>query len=240
VDIIPVIDLMQGQVVHARRGQRERYAPLQSPLSRDARPNSVLDGLLALADFRTIYVADLDALMGQPPQTGLMGELIEGYPGITFWVDNGYAGGQASIEAWGGRVRPVIGSESIGITDLAKLQRAEFDFVLSLDFQGVSLIGDPRLLTQPALWPDSVILMNLARVGSLEGPDLAQLTRCVDEHPDHRFIAAGGVRDAADLASLDRAGAASVLLASALHKQAIPRETIRAYTTGAGSLTGSA
>lgn len=235
MDIIPVIDLMQGQVVHARRGQRERYAPLQSPLSRDALPNSVLDGLLALADFRTIYVADLDALMGQPPQTGLIGGLIERYPDITFWVDNGYAGGQASIEAWHGRVRPVIGSESIGIADLAELQRAEFDFVLSLDFQEDSLIGDPRLLTQPALWPDTVILMNLARVGSLEGPNLGQLTRFVDEHPDHCFIAAGGVRDAADLAALDRAGAAAVLLASALHQQAIPRETIKRYTTGGES-----
>jgi phosphoribosylformimino-5-aminoimidazole carboxamide ribotide isomerase len=158
--------------------------------------------------------------------------LIERYPDITFWVDNGYAGGQASIEARGGRVRPVIGSESIGITDLADLQRAEFDFVLSLDFQGDSLIGDPRLLKQPALWPDTVILMNLARVGSLEGPDLGQLTRLVDEHPDHRFIAAGGVRDAADLAALDRAGATAVLLASALHQQALPPETITAYTRG--------
>ena len=226
---------MQGQVVHARRGQRERYAPLQSPLSRDALPNSVLDGLLALGDFRTIYVADLDALMGQPPQTGLIGGLIDRYPGITFWVDNGYAAGRASIEARGGRVRPVIGSESIGITDLAELQRAEFDFVLSLDFQADSLIGDPRLLKQPALWPDSVILMNLARVGSLEGPDLGQLTRLVDEHPDHRFIAAGGVRDAADLAALGRTGAAAVLLASALHQQAIPPEIIKAYSAGGGS-----
>ena len=232
MDIIPVIDLMQGQVVHARRGQRERYAPLQSPLSRDALPNSVLDGLLALGDFRTIYVADLDALMGLPPQTSLIGGLIERYPGITFWVDNGYAGGQASIEARGGRVRPVVGSESIGIADLAELQRAEFDFVLSLDFQGDSLIGDPRLIKQPALWPDTVILMNLARVGSLEGPNLGQLARLVDEHPDHRFIAAGGVRDTADLAALDRAGAAAVLLASALHQQAIPPEIIKAYTTG--------
>jgi phosphoribosylformimino-5-aminoimidazole carboxamide ribotide isomerase len=232
VDIIPVIDLMQGRVVHALRGQRERYAPLQSPLSPDALPNSVLDGLLTLADFRTIYVADLDALMGQPPQTRLMGGLIDRYSDITFWVDNGHAGGQASIEAWGDRVRPVIGSESIGIADLAELQRAPVDFVLSLDFQGDSLIGDPRLLTQPALWPRNVILMNLARVGSLEGPDLGQLARFVDEHPDHCLIAAGGVRDAADLAALDRAGAAAVLLASALHQQALPPETITAYTRG--------
>ena len=234
MDIIPVIDLMQGQVVHARRGQRERYAPLQSPLSPDALPNSVLDGLLVLVDFRTIYVADLDALMGQSPQSSLLDGLIERYPDITFWVDNGFAGGQEPIKAGDGRVRPVIGSESIGIADLDELRRAEFDFVLSLDFQGDSLIGDPRLLTQPALWPDTVILMNLARVGSLEGPNLGQLARLVDEHPDHRFIAAGGVRDATDLAALDRAGASAVLLATALHQQALPPETIKAYATGGG------
>ena len=223
---------MQGLVVHARRGQRQRYAPLRTPLSRDALPGSVLDGLLAFADFRTVYIADLDALMGQQPQTSVIAWLVERYPDISFWIDNGYAGGQASIEAWDSRVRPVFGSESIGITDLAELRRARFDFVLSLDFREDAVIGDPRLLEQPALWPDTVILMNLARVGSLEGPDLRQLSRFVAEHPDHRFIAAGGVRDAADLAALDRAGASSVLLASALHQQALTRETVEAYATG--------
>ena len=234
MDIIPVIDLMQGQVVHARRGQRDRYAPLKTPLSRDALPGSVLDGLLAFADFRTVYIADLDALMGQPPQTSVIAWLVERYPDITFWVDNGYAGGRASIEAWDGRVRPVLGSESIGIADLAELRQARLDYVLSLDFREDALIGDPRLLEQPALWPDTLILMSLARVGSLEGPDLGQLSRFVAEHPDHRFIAAGGVRDAADLAALDRAGASSVLLASALHQQALARETVEAYATGGG------
>ena len=232
MDIIPVIDLMQGQVVHARRGQRDRYAPLQTPLSRDALPGSVLDGLLAFADFRAVYIADLDALMGQPPQAGLITGLVNRYPGITFWVDNGYAGGRASIKVWDGRVRPVLGSESIGVADLVELRKVRLDYVLSLDFCETELIGDPRLLEQPALWPDTVILMNLARVGSLEGPNLGQLSRFVAEHPDHRFVAAGGVRDAADLAALVQAGATAVLLASALHQQALTRETIEAYATG--------
>ena len=235
MDIIPVIDLMQGQVVHARRGQRHRYAPLQTPLSRDALPGSVLDGLLAFADFRTVYIADLDALMGQPPQTSVIAGLVERYPDITFWVDNGYAGGRASIEAWDGRVRPVLGSESIGIADLAESRQAQLDYVLSLDFREDALIGDPRMLTQSGLWPNTVILMNLARVGSQEGPNLGQLSRFVGEYPDHRFIAAGGVRDAVDLAALDRAGATAVLLASALHQQALTRETVEAYATGGRS-----
>lgn len=225
---------MQGHVVHARRGQRERYAPLRTPLSRDALPGSVLDGLLAFADFRTVYIADLDALMGQPPQARLITGLVERYADITFWVDNGDAGGRASIEAWDSRVRPVLGSESIGVADLVELRKVRLDYVLSLDFREDALIGDPRLLTQAGLWPDTVILMNLARVGSLEGPDLGQVTRFVAEYPDHRFIAAGGVRDAADLAALDRAGASSVLLASALHQQALTRETVEAYATGGG------
>ena len=148
---------MQGQVVHARRGQRERYAPLQSPLSRDALPNSVLDGLLALADFRTIYVADLDALMGQPPQTGRLGGLIERYPDITFWVDNGYAGGQASIEAWGGRLRPVIGSESIGIADLDELRRLwrqdrVWEPVMDPDRQAALYAGWKKAVTRSLDW----------------------------------------------------------------------------------------
>ena len=47
-EIIPVIDLMGGVVVHARSGERDSYRPLTSPLAASAEPAEVVRGLLTL------------------------------------------------------------------------------------------------------------------------------------------------------------------------------------------------
>ena len=56
--VVPVIDLMAGRVVHARRGDRSNYRPLESKLTRSSEPVAVVAALLALAPFDTLYVAD--------------------------------------------------------------------------------------------------------------------------------------------------------------------------------------
>ena len=61
--IVPVLDLKGGEVVHARAGERERYLPIRSRLAAGSAPAAVVDGLLSVAPFRRIYIADLDALL---------------------------------------------------------------------------------------------------------------------------------------------------------------------------------
>jgi phosphoribosylformimino-5-aminoimidazole carboxamide ribotide isomerase len=65
--------------------------------------------------------------------------------------------------------------------------------------------------------------MTLARVGSGAGPDLERLAALRKAGGDRAIYAAGGVRDAADLAALDRAGIAGALVATALHDGRIGR-----------------
>ena len=65
---IPVIDLMGGQVVRARMGDRASYRPLESPLSPTSDPVDVVRGLLGVFPFPTLYVADLDAIQGSGRQ----------------------------------------------------------------------------------------------------------------------------------------------------------------------------
>ena len=217
---------MDGQVVHARRGQRETYAPLRSPLSPSADPAAVVAGLLRLFPFQTIYIADLDALQGKPPQTALIAELVQGLPAVTFWLD---AGAPAAGPAHGPQVAPVLGSEALRDDNLERLTDLGPEAILSLDFYHGRLLGPARLLEQPALWPERIILMNLSQVGSLEGPDVAGAAHFIRHHPRHRWIAAGGVRDAGDLATLARSGVAAVLVASAIHNGAIDAGSLRHY-----------
>ena len=60
--IIPVIDILNGRVVHAIKGQRHNYQPLESVLFKSTEPLEVAKGFKALG-FTELYVADLDAII---------------------------------------------------------------------------------------------------------------------------------------------------------------------------------
>src|SRR5215471_11081379 len=62
LELIPVVDLLGGQVVHARKGQRSHYLPLESGLCGGSEPETIVGALLDLHPFQTLYIADLDAI----------------------------------------------------------------------------------------------------------------------------------------------------------------------------------
>jgi uncharacterized protein related to proFAR isomerase len=71
-------------------------------------------------------------------------------------------------------------------------------------------------------------VLDLARVGSGEGPDVASIAELRARVPNVELLAGGGVRDAADLRALEEAGAAGALVATALHSGAISADDLRA------------
>lgn len=226
--LIPVLDLMDGQVVRAFGGRREEYQPLESALCDSSHPEAVVAGLLALYPFRRIYIADLDAILGR----GNHGSVVEGlqrlHPDLEFWVDGGFSSA-AAAQAWQARGlgRPVLGSESL--TALPDRGTWPAQGVLSLDFRGDTFLGPSALLSHPERWPVEVIVMTLARVGLNAGPDLTRLAHMQRLNAACRIYAAGGVRHVDDLAALARAGAAGVLLASALHDGRLSRPELDAF-----------
>ncbi|PPC82303.1 MAG: hypothetical protein CTY40_05070 [Hyphomicrobium sp.] len=89
--------------------------------------------------------------------------------------------------------------------------------ILSLDFRGDDFLGPPDLLARPNLWPETVIVMTLGRVGSGAGPDFERLSGIIARADGRQVIAAGGVRNVADLEALAAIGVAGALVATALH-----------------------
>jgi phosphoribosylformimino-5-aminoimidazole carboxamide ribotide isomerase len=218
-ELIPVIDLMGGLIVHARAGDRDRYRPLEhSRVSASAEPTAVVEGLLALHPFRTLYIADLDAIRKQGDHKALIFRLRQMFPQLDLWVDAGFAGEcgcRRFLAAGLGRL--VLGSESQADPRLLELFGADPRLVLSLDFQGERQLGAAALFASPERWPERVIAMTLARVGGGSGPDLERLRALRVAAPERRIYAAGGVRGPADLAALCELGCAGALVASALH-----------------------
>ncbi|HEY8428207.1 MAG TPA: HisA/HisF-related TIM barrel protein [Sandaracinaceae bacterium] len=231
MQLIPVIDLLRGEVVHARGGNRDAYRPLASPLGGGSDPPAVVRALLALHPFRALYVADLDAIERRGDNRAIVRALRREFPRLELWVDAGCADADdvlaARIDDY---VRPVLGSETLASIDaLREAARAAPGLVLSLDFKGDALLGPAALLADPGLWPERVIAMTLARVGSDAGPDLERLQRLRALAPRCRLYAAGGVRGPADLDALASLGAAGVLLATALHAGRLPQETLARF-----------
>jgi phosphoribosylformimino-5-aminoimidazole carboxamide ribotide isomerase len=217
MQIIPVIDLKGGQVVHARRGMRHLYRPIDSRLAPGADPLILTKALLTLGGFRTLYVADLDAIAGTGDNAPVLAALRARFPALDLWVDAAEATGAALQARRAADLgTPVVGSESLPDAEaLAAL--AGRDFVLSLDRNADGPLGPSAVHETPAVWPSRLIAMTLARVGSGEGPDLAGIADLKDRAPQAQVFAAGGVRGRADLDALVAAGAAGVLVATALH-----------------------
>ncbi|MDD1606659.1 MAG: nickel transporter, partial [Methylococcaceae bacterium] len=78
--LIPVIDLKNGVVVHAQRGQRDNYLPINSPLSPSAHVYDVIEAFLQLNGFDIIYVADLNAITQQGDNQALIYDVLRRYP----------------------------------------------------------------------------------------------------------------------------------------------------------------
>ena len=218
MQVIPVLDLKGGVVVHARMGQRDQYRPITTPLSPTSKPIDVARGLLSVYPFGTFYVADLDAIGGGGNNNAVLAELKAKYPDSTFWVDNGIAD-LASAERWLGADlgHLVLGSETQ--KDEAVLRRLVQNerVILSLDYRGDVFAGPAALLSNVDAWPSRVITMTLARVGSGLGPDWARLDTIKNAGLGRCVYAAGGIRDVDDLSALADRGIAGALVASCLH-----------------------
>jgi phosphoribosylformimino-5-aminoimidazole carboxamide ribotide isomerase len=231
--LIPVIDLLKGQVVRGVRGDRQAYRPIESALCASSDPVTVARVLVDHCAATRLYVADLDALMGGAPQMAVLRDLLEALGGIELWVDAAFANADAALALRAGlaphadRIVPVIASESLA--SRAALEDCHRRFgphgaVLSLDRRDGRRLDPAGCWDTPALWPQRVIVMTLERVGSGAGPDLETMTTLRRLSPGTTLVGAGGVRSPADLAHAAAAGAGAWLVASALHDLQLPRQ----------------
>jgi phosphoribosylformimino-5-aminoimidazole carboxamide ribotide isomerase len=218
LEVIPVIDLKSKQAVRAKMGERHLYAPIKTPLAATSVPCDVIAGFLSLHPFRTIYIADLDAIEGGETHREVIRELQTDFPDLHFWIDPGVTSlSDARLWLTSERVHLVIGSETWRDADELAQLRDDPRVILSLDFRGATFQGQAALLNNENLWPRRLIVMTLARVGSDAGPDLECLKRIIERAEPRAVYAAGGLRGKDDLRLLREAGAAGVLVASALH-----------------------
>lgn len=224
MEVIPVIDCKRGLVVRAEKGERAKYQPLRTPLAASSEPTAVAKGLRALYPFRKLYIADIDGIEGRGRNTQLVPQMSAVFPNSELWIDAGTGSLGAARALLAAPVTTlVLGSESL--ESLAALHEiipeAPGRTVLSLDFSGDEFRGPEALLNSADAWPNRVIVMTLARVGSNEGPDIARIRDIARRGQGRKVYAAGGIRNRSDLDAVLAAGAAGALVATALHERNI-------------------
>ncbi len=231
VRIIPVMDVMEEQVVRAVGGRRELYQPLVSRITHSTDPAVVAAAILRTVAVDELYVADLDGLMGHRPQLGWLRGL--GERGVKIMVDSGVrtvAEARNIFEAGASAV--VLGTETLAHFNELKTLFNVFGtdrIVLSVDLRNGKVVSpdnawdvepEPVEIIRLAqeLGIHRVIVLELARVGTGIGPGTVGLCEVIREaFPALELIAGGGVRNREDVNRLAAAGADGVLVASAIH-----------------------
>src|SRR5690606_7074057 len=112
--VIGVLDLAGGHAVHARRGERKRYLPVEAVAGSSITPSAALALARAYIDrfgLDELYAADLDAILRRTPQDVLAARLAAMG---ALWLDAGVASVEQARRALGlGAARVVVGLETL-------------------------------------------------------------------------------------------------------------------------------
>jgi phosphoribosylformimino-5-aminoimidazole carboxamide ribotide isomerase len=238
--VIGVIDLLGGKAVHARGGVRADYRPIRAVAEAaidEGDASAVMQAYVALG-VREAYVADLDAILQGPPQNALLASLASS--GVPLWLDAAITSAARARQVREiGVAHVVVGLETL--TSFEALRTicqtgGTGPTAFSLDMKEGALLTHPRLRLLDrgpeavaahavAAGAGTVIVLDLARVGSGAGPDLRLLERLRRTVPGVTLLAGGGVRGADDLDRLADVGCDGALVGTALlsGQLAVPR-----------------
>jgi phosphoribosylformimino-5-aminoimidazole carboxamide ribotide isomerase len=247
VRVVGVLDLLADRAVHARGGQRSLYEPVVMVAGEPIQPGHAPDLARAYIDrlgLDEIYVADLTAIAASVdrarhrerarPEPPRHASTLDGITacGAVVWLDAGIATPDDARHALHlGATRVVVGLETLpswrALEEISHLVgAAHVSFSLDLrDGAPVSSLhlvsGRTRAETIVELAAgagvSSVIVLELARVGTSAGPDVEMIEAVRRAVPTIDLFAGGGVRGPEDLHRLADAGCDGALVATALH-----------------------
>lgn len=223
MEVIPVLDIMNGLVVHAIAGHREKYRPIEnSVISDNPYPSSILSGLKNLG-FTTVYIADLDAIMKRGDNT----DVINMAERLNFKVlaDIGRRGLNLLDKD---KVVYVIGTEYIEYPIELKLLENR---AISIDMYGDHvLFSNTRVKINEVLKDlrsieyKKVLAIDLSRVGTELGVNKSIASKLTEYFPG-KVIVGGGVKNEYDILELKNLGVTGVLVATAIHRGIIRKPT---------------
>jgi len=236
--LIPVIDILNGIVVHAVRGKRGEYQPLKSILTQSIEPLEVANAFKTLG-FSELYIADLDAITKDRVNFQVLKHIADETE-LKLMVDAGVTDLKRAEKLLDiGVSKVVIGTETLQnksfVGEAVRVFKSD-QVIVSLDLRGDKVLvklgftgcADPMCLLSEffGMGVSSVIVLDLARVGSGEGVNVDFLKKARKEQALDIYVG-GGVRNIKDLVEIKDLGLSGVLVATALHSGRISVEELK-------------
>jgi phosphoribosylformimino-5-aminoimidazole carboxamide ribotide isomerase len=226
--ILPVLDLLHGQIVRGIAGRRDAYRPIVSRVTDSAEPLAVARAIRTHFALDEFYLADLDAIQFSQPAYAVYDRLQE--DGFRLWIDAGLRNERdVSLIPMADLI---VGLESVEGPDAlaAIVQKIGVErTIFSLDLMAGQPLGrldlwgsaDPWTIAERAIASHGIrrlIVLDLASVGVGAGIGTEELcVRVRQAFPTVQLTAGGGVRNRDDVVRLLALGIDRVLVASALH-----------------------
>ncbi|MHC1631194.1 MAG: HisA/HisF-related TIM barrel protein [Methanotrichaceae archaeon] len=227
-----VLDLFNGAVVHAVRGEREKYEPVEqsSQIVKSSDPIQILEEL----NPREVYVADLNRITRSGENLDLINQISKMAKTMAdIGISNLYDVKLLPLDCV-----PVLGTETTSLDLICEASDIR-EITVSIDlFKKKVLTQDAHLQVHPlelikylnSLAIKEIILLELDRVGTSAGLD-ERFLRESASLSHHDLILGGGVKDASDLDRLEKLGIKGALVATAIHNGTMPLKMIRRTST---------
>jgi phosphoribosylformimino-5-aminoimidazole carboxamide ribotide isomerase len=234
MQIIPVLDLYKGEVVHAAGGNRKTYRAIDSKICASTAPTEVINAFLNLYDFKSIYLADLNALEHQHDNAKLIELIAIKYPDLEIWLDTGtkYVEHYLQLRKYP-KLRMILSSESLSSSSIFISLLNSYphhQFLLSLDYKADKLLGSQEILKLKQQWPRDVIVLNLSKVGINQGYSFPTDLDQQELVSGFNTYYGGGIRDVKDVRKLSALGYTGALISTALHNQTITSSDIDSFS----------
>ncbi len=235
MELIPSIDLMDGQVVRLRRGR------FDDAVHYDRTPLELATAWAAMGA-RSLHIVDLDGARSGRRENAAMIARVAGETSLTVQVGGGIRDDESLQAVFdSGAKRAVAGSALAEDPQRARRWVGEHGperVVAALDVRSGP---EPEVLTRGWTRSSGVFLWELleelleqgvrwflctdvSRDGMLSGPNTDLYAECVRRAPAASFIASGGVSQADDLSALADTGVAAAVSGKALLEGRISAE----------------
>jgi phosphoribosylformimino-5-aminoimidazole carboxamide ribotide isomerase len=238
MQLIPVLDLMIGQIVLAQGGNRDAYRPVHSRLTTSSIPIDVAQAIFNQTGCDWLYLADIDSFAGAAPNWSVYQNLLD--HGFGLWIDADWLTGdryeQIESRLDTRRVKIILSSETLSshnqFSVFESLIQNDLSPIFSLDKKGESVISQNGSLAELSQYElvqlayqrgvREMIILDLNEVGTgngfqSTGNSAMLIEQIKEELPDVRITSGGGVRNPNDVRHWIDAGCDHVLVASAIH-----------------------
>ena len=193
-------------------------------------------------NFTETYIADLDSIIREKPNIELLGKIVQ-ESSLDIMLDAGIRNLYDVMQFKNlGLSKLILATETIesfDVVDDAISELGPEKVIVSIDMKKQNLISESDEIanmdintiinTVEKKGITEVILLDLAKIGSLSGGGDTNYESIRSKHPNMKIILGGGVKDINDINALEQQGFNGALIATSLHKGIITPEKVRSF-----------